>query len=185
MASGSIEAYDIHLSRVPLVFTFLAGLLFLVVGLDLGAMHAIFPYFSVEPDKIIILNFFIIVAVISGGALAVISLMYLLKPPVMLRASSEGISFGTGFRYALHTIPWSRVEDILHPAPAAHQTSGRQALDGLAIRTKGPEDMPHGRAASVGVLYARNMLSLSRFFMGNPAAEAREKIIKIKNKYGG
>jgi hypothetical protein len=184
MANEVTEHYDVTLSRLPLFLFFLMGSLFLVVGLDLALMHVLFPYFSIEQGKMLIFYAFLLFAIGCGGAIAVQMLLYMIKPPVMFRASPEGISFATGFRYNLFTIPWKYVEDVTLGMGKSKHIASRQVTADLQIIIKSSPEMPSAKATSMGVMYAFNCLTLSWTFMGRPTDKVREKILEMKKKYG-
>ncbi len=184
MAHEVNEHYDVPLSRLPLFLLFLLGSLFLVVGFDLALVHALFPYFSIEQEKKLIFYAFLLFAIGCGGVIAVQMLLYMIKPPVMFRVSPEGISFGTGFRYTLFTIPWKYVGDVRIGLEKSKLIANRQVTAGLQITIRNSPEAPSAKATSIGVMYAFNCLTLSRLYMGRPADKVREKILEMKKKYG-
>jgi len=178
------EQYDVPLSRIPLFLLFLAGAFFLVVGLDLGLLHIIFPYFSIDPEKKLVFYAFLLFAVGCGGAITAQMLLYLAKPPVMFRVSPEGISFGTGFRYTLFTIPWKYVESVSFGVEPTKLLVNKRIMAGLQIAIANSPDIPSNKPTSIGVLYVFNSLTLSWIYMGRPAGEVRDKILEMKKKHG-
>ncbi|MBP7737987.1 MAG: hypothetical protein KA369_18560 [Spirochaetes bacterium] len=184
MEANTSEQYDVPLSRIPLFLLFLIGLLFLVVGLDLGLFHVIFPYFSIDPEKKLIFYAFLLFAVGCGGAIVAQMLLYLAKPPVMFRVSTDGISFGTGFRYTLFTIPWKYVDSVSFGVEPTKLIANKQIMAGLQIAIANSPDIPSSKPTSIGVLYVFNCLTLSWIYMGRPTGEVRDRIIEMKKKHG-
>lgn len=179
----SSDSYEIRLSRAPLCALFVAGCLFAFAGLDIGFMHSVFPAFDIAPGKKIIFWLFLLFFVGFGTLIAVQMLLYILNPPVMFRASAEGISFGTGFRYALHAIPWRHVESIGGGIDAVQAAANRKLVGGLQITFRQSPDIPLMMPTSIGVSFVNYTLTLSWFYMGDSLSNAIEEVNALQKRY--
>ncbi len=174
------NSFEIRLSRIPLAVLFVAGCFFLFAGLDIGFFHSVFPNIGVNPDKKWIFYLFLLFFVGCGGAIAVQMLLYLINPPVMFRASPEGIAFGTGFRYRLHTIHWKYIESIHGGADLA--AAGDLKI-GLQVQFKNTNEIEGALPTSIGVVYQAYILTLSRMYMGTSVSETAGILNTMWKKY--
>lgn len=178
------DQYEIRLSRITLSLFFIAGAFFLLAGLEIGFFHTVFGPISVAPGKLWIYYAFLVCFIGIGGAAAVQSLLYLMSPPFLFRASAEGISFACGFRYNLFTIPWKYVEKVGAGVDLSQPLSG-QGSAGLQVTIRKSDDIPGDKPTSMGVSYFMNVVTLNIFYMSRPIKEAVEKVQEMHRKYGG
>jgi len=110
---GERDSFKVRVSRRLLLVVFLVGVLFLAVGLDLAYLHAVFDA-NVGSDKPVLFWIFNVFAIAIGALIAVTQGYYLVIPPIMLRVSHDGVSFGTGLRYKQELIPlrYLKSEDL-------------------------------------------------------------------------
>lgn len=94
-----------------------------------------------------------------GGVVALNCLWLAIFPPVMLRFSREGLSFGTGFRYKQFFIPWKHIVAIdygINPSMTAH----RELFGGVQITVADTPEVPACLITSAGVSYAFRKLTI-------------------------
>jgi hypothetical protein len=175
--------FQIRLSRIPLFLLFLAGAAFCLAGLDIAFFHSVFPAFQVKPGSKVVFYLFILFFAGCGGAIAVQMLLYLVLPPVMFRASVEGISFGTGFRYTLYTIPWKSVNAMGAGVDSAQLIVNKNIFAGLQVEFAHDPGLPSWLPTSIGVSYVFYTLTLSWIYMGAGLAQARQSIEILKKRY--
>jgi hypothetical protein len=172
-----IAPFEIRLSRMPLAALCAAGLFFFFMGLDIGFFHKLIPAFTITPDKKIIFFAFLVFFIGFGGVIAVQMIVYLMAPPVMLRADAVGIGFGTGFRYKLYTVPWCHVTGIGTGAGA----TVTNVTAGLQVSFAENDEVPSALPTSLGVSFFMNTLTLSLTYMDCSLAHA-EKVLKQLQK---
>jgi len=179
------DVYQIRLSRLPLFILFLFGAGFLFVGLELSVLHILFPGFTVAPDKTTVFYVFLVFVIGVGGLTTIQMFLYLILPPVMYRVSSEGISFGTGLRYKLFTIPWKHVDTIGGGIDLTVLVANKKIVGGLQIKFKESEEIPGLLATSIGVYYMFYIMTLSYWYMSRPIKEAISQTTEMQKKFAG
>lgn len=177
------DVFDIRLSRIPLFLLLCISSFLVAAGLDIGFIHAVIPPLDIDPDKKLFFWLFEFFFVIIGGVIAVQMLLYLISPPVMLRASAEGIAFGTGFRYNLFTIPWKYVDSIGGGIDMVQAVANKKIVGGIQITFKNSQDIPMWKATSIGISYVNYVLTLSIFYTGPKTSEAMEKLREMKKRF--
>jgi hypothetical protein len=136
------DTFTVRVNRLLLLFLAGIGLLFVTAG------------FFLIPTLLGALLFWLL-----GGVIAAQCLWYVLFPPVLLHFSPAGVSFGTGFRYAPYTIPWTQVESVgggINLSMTAH----RELFAGAQIVFKEAPGVPAGLATSAGVSYMFHRLTI-------------------------
>ncbi len=177
--------YAIRLSRKPLVLFFLSGSLLLIIGLDIALIHRLLPGFTIDPDQKIIFYLILVILIGFSGAVTLQLLVYLAQPPVMLRASREGISFGTGARYQLRTIPWKHIGEITVRPNHQEKSSAVDSRADLVIGIIDSSDMTAPRTTSLGIMHDTRGLTLSQFYLSCVSSEAAVILKGMKKKYSG
>jgi hypothetical protein len=175
--------YEIRLSRIPLFLLFLAGTAFCLAGLDIGFFHSVFPAFQVKPGSRTVFYLFLFFFAGCGGAIALQMFLYLVNPPVMFRASAEGISFGTGFRYTLYTIPWKSVKSIGAGVDSVQLAASRKLFAGLQVEFAHDPGLPSWMPTSIGVSYVFYCLTLSWWYMDAGLAQSKSAIEALRKRY--
>lgn len=183
--AGENDVLEIRLSRIPLILLFFIGAFFLWIGLELALFHSLFPAFEVEESRKIVFYLFLFFAIGAGGAIAIQMLLYMIFSPVMFRASAEGISFATGFRYSLFTIPWKYVDSFGFGLEASKLIANREVMGGLQVTFTPSRDIPNMKATSIGVMYVNYCLTLSIAYMGVRSLKMKETLEAMKNRYQG
>lgn len=182
--SDQQNIFEIRLARLPLFLLLIVGLCFFYVGLDLTVLHNLFTDFIVAPDNRIKFYLFLFIAFGVGGLIAVQMLLYLIIPPVLFRASAEGIAFATGLRYTLYTIPWKYVESIGGGIDVAALAAEKKIFGGLQIKFKESPEIPGILATSIGARYVYYILTLSYWYMNTSIKNAIIKTTQLKNRFG-
>jgi len=177
------DVFDIRLSRIPLFLLLCFSSFIVAAGLDIGFIHAVIPPFDIAPDKKLYFWLFEFFFVVIGGVIAVQMLVYLVSPPVMFRASSEGIGFGTGFRYNLFTIPWKYVDSIGGGIDLVQAVANRKLFGGIQVIFKNSQEIPMWKATSIGVSYMNYVLTLSVVYTGPGTSGALEKLKEMKKRF--
>ncbi len=175
--------YEIRLSRIPLFLLFLAGTSFCLAGLDIGFFHSVFPAFQVKTGSRTVYYLFLFFFAGCGGAIAAQMLLYLARPPVMFRASAEGISFGTGFRYTLYTIPWKSLKSIGGGIDPVQLAANKKLFAGLQLEFAHDPGLPSWKPTSIGVSYVNYRLTLSWWYMGAGLAESKAAVDALEKRY--
>jgi hypothetical protein len=177
------DVYRVPLSRLPLLLFLSIASLFVFVGLDLSVLHVLFPDFQINPGKIIVFYAFLFFAVVIGSIIAVQMVLYIVKPPIMFEVSSEGIAFGTGFRYTLYLIPWKYVDTIGAGIDMPGLAVNKKLIFGVMISIKQSNEIPGDMATSIGVKYEYNTLYLHWMYLGRPAKEVIATIEAMKKRH--
>lgn len=159
------DVFEVRVFRLSLLFFFIIGLAFLIVGLDALVFKTILNY-SPHPGREILYFFFKLFFVVIGGLIVWKEGLYLLRPPVMMRVSADGISFGTGMGYEQRLFEWKYFEKAVYGIGYRMLSASPDAAIGLEVRFKQSPDIPAGLATSAGVYYANYALWLDRRYMG-------------------
>ena len=183
MSVKNNDGFNILLSRKPLLLLFLTGLFLLTIVLDIILFHRLLPGFTIDPEQKIIFYLVLAFLIGFGGAIMGQLLVYLARPPVMLRASREGIAFGTGARYQLRTIPWKHIGEITIRPNSAAQSADENARAGLYIGLRRPSDMTDLKTTSLGIVYDGTGVTLGRFYLSCNSSEAAVILKGMKKKY--
>ncbi len=178
MAQSIIE---VRVSRWLLLMMFGFGALFLLIGLELGFFHVLFDDHTIAENS---LGTWIFVAfsIGVGGLIVVSQFQYLMRPPVMLAVSSEGVSFGTGFRYRPLHIAAEHVTSVnAFVSHASSETRGFGAARtaGVEICMKKSDAIPAGCATSAGISYSNYILRLSKSYMNAKPQEVVDAVQQI------
>lgn len=176
-------AYDIRLSRKPLILFLLPGLFLFTIGLDIVLFHRLLPGFTIDPELKIIFYLVLAILIVSSAVVMTQLLAYLVSPPVMLRADREGISYGTGARYHLRTIPWKYIGDITVLTIQQERSPAGGARADLAIGILGSSGMTALKTTSLGIVHDENGMTLSQFYLSCPSSEAAVTLKGMKKKY--
>jgi len=179
---ATADTLEIRLSRIVIALFLVAGLFFFLAGLDIGFYHWLLPEFEITPEKVWIYRLFLFF-VGCGGLVAVQMLLYLARPPVMLRADASGIAFATGMRYVPFTMGWKYVESIGLGVDPTLLASNKKLQAGLNIRFVKSGEIPGAKATSMGVSYFMHSLVLDWFYMDTPVGESIERISALREKF--
>ncbi len=173
------EMLEVRVSRKLLFVLTVVGLVFLMVGLDLGYFQKVFgPDFT--GDRVIVKWLFLFFSVICGGAIFLNSIIYLIVPPVMLRVSKDKIVFGTGMRYSPFTISAAMVERVESFTTLSNlEVNGKkETVDGGAcLYFKNDPSLPSQQTTSMGIKYENYKLEISSTYadLSGPEIAARTK----------
>ncbi|HPA73139.1 MAG TPA: hypothetical protein PKY31_12770 [Spirochaetota bacterium] len=178
------DLYDVRLSRIAILVFLGAGLFFLLAGLEIGFLHIVIGPISVAPDRLWAYYAFLAFFIGVGGAATIQMLLYLVSPPVMFRASAEGIAFASGMRYRPYLMAWKHVESVGAGVDLSQPLSG-QGSAGLQVTIRQTGEVPGDMATSIGVKYFMYVLTLNIFYMDRPVKEAVERVREMHRKFGG
>lgn len=142
------DSFTVRVNRPLLLFLALIGVIFFLAGLD-GLWFKTFDWSFPSPVLFIA---FIIFFPVCGAIIMLNCFWYLLFPPVMLRFSTEGVTFATGFRYRPHTVPWRHVESIGYGV-AVCATMKEQMAAGARVTFARTPEIPSAMATSMGLGY--------------------------------
>ncbi|MFA7686090.1 MAG: hypothetical protein WCX95_04805 [Candidatus Gracilibacteria bacterium] len=157
---------NIKLSRIPLFLLFVTGAFFVLAGLDITFFHRVLD-FQIAADKKLYFYLFDFFMIGCGGLITLQMLWYLISPATMLKADNEGIWFGCGLRYNLFNIPWKYVENIGGGIDKISLIANQKLIAGLQIQFKKSDEIPMGKATSIGLSYFNYCLTLNIFYMNN------------------
>lgn len=169
------DVFEVKVFRVSLLLFFIIGLAFLIVGLDALIFQKILNY-PPHPGREVLYFFFKLFFVVIGGLIVWKEGMYLIKPPVMMRVSTDGISFGTGMGYEQRLLPWKHFEKAVYGIGYRMLSASPDAAVGLEVRFKESPEIPAGLATSAGIYYANYALWLDRRYMGTSIKKTIEAI---------
>lgn len=170
--------FEVRVNRLLLSLFIFIGLLFLFVGLDLAFLHLVL---NPTVDNQLLMWLFNIFAIGMGTVLIISQGRYLIKPPLMMRVSPEGISFGTGFGYKQQLISWKYVQsaDYGHGYMTMSANPFKDLLLGVQVKFKSSKEIPSSLATSAGINYYNYTLFLNRLYMNKSAG----KTIAAINSY--
>jgi hypothetical protein len=171
----SQDVFEVKVFRLSLFFFFIIGLSFLIVGLDALVFKTILNY-PVQPGREILHFFFKLFFVVVGGLIVWKEGLYLLRPPVMMRVSTDGISFGTGMGYEQRLFDWKYFEKAVYGIGYRMLSASPDAAVGLEVRFKQSPEIPAGLGTSAGIYYANYALWLDRRYMGTSIKKTIEAI---------
>ena len=176
---------EVRVSRKLLLLLAFVGLVFFVVGMDIAYFHKVFgPEFT--GDRVIVKWVFLFFAVICGGAILINCVIYFFVPPLMLRVTSDKITFGTGFRYRPFDIPAKFVEKVeAFTKQSDLEVDGKRAIvdGGACISFRNDPSIPSQKATSAGIGYWNYQLNIeSRYanLSGPEIAERTKNILGLK-----
>ncbi len=161
------KTFTIRVSRWLNLLIFLIGILFLMVGVDLAFLHNIFDA-NVGSDKPLFFWLFNVIAIGLGSLIFINQGFYLLFPPVMMRISSNEISFGTGLRYKQTSIPLEYLESIaVYQKQSFIEIGGKRRVveGGVELRFARSTNIPAALTTSAGISYSDYCLRLSKAYM--------------------
>ncbi len=183
------DVFEVKVFRLSLLVFFIIGLAFLIVGLDALIFKTILNY-PPHPGREIIYFFMKLFFVVVGGLIVWKEGLYLIRPPVMMRVSADGISFGTGMGYEQRLFGWDCFEKAVYGIGYRMLSASPDAAIGLEVRFKQSPEIPAGLATSAGIYYAGYALWLDRRYMGTSIRKTIEAIrrfapegAKIEEKY--
>ena len=94
-----------------------------------------------------------------GGIVALQCGWYFLFPPVMLKFTPAGVSFGTGFRYKPFFIPWRQVVAVGYGVNPS-LTGWREKFAGASMTMADTPEIPACLITSAGISYAFRRLTI-------------------------
>jgi hypothetical protein len=169
------DVFEVKVFRLSLLVFFIIGLVFLIVGLDALVFKAIFNY-SPHPGREGLYFLFKLFFVVVGGLIVWKEGVYLVRPPVMMRVSAAGISFGTGMAYEQRLFSWDYFDKAVYGIGYRMLSASPDAAVGLEVRFKKSAEIPAGLATSAGIYYADYALWLDRRYMGTSIKKTIEAI---------
>lgn len=179
----SNNGFEVRVSRKLLLLLTVVGLVFLLVGLDIGFFHQVIgPEFG--QDKPIVKWLFLFFAVICGGAITVNCFIYLISPPLMLRVTKETITFAVGLRYNPFEVPTRLLEKVATYTQESNlEVNGKKAIveGGAELFLKSDSSIPAQKTTSMGVAYANYTIRIQSAYAnisGQKIVEEVNKIIK-------
>ncbi len=172
------NTFEVRVSRWLLLLIILVGLLFLLVGWDLTFSHIVFDR-GMGNDSPILTWAFRVFALAIGVIIIVTQGYNLIIPPVMMRVSQEGISFGTGARYTPRVIPLKYLRSVeTYQEESMLELMGRRRIveGGVALQFERAGDIPSGLATSAGVMYSDYCLRLRKAYMNRSPQQTVEAV---------
>jgi hypothetical protein len=169
------DVFEVKVFRLSLLVFFIIGLAFLIVGLDALVFKTILNY-PPHPGREALYFFFKLFFVVVGGLIVWKEAVYFVRPPVMLRVSAEGISFGTGLSYEQRLFEWKHFEKAVYGIGYRMLSASPDAAVGLEVRFRESPEIPAGLATSAGIYYANYALWLDRRYMGTSIKKTIEAI---------
>ena len=174
------DIFEVRVNRLILFCFALIGGLFLLAGLDMLVFGKVLDFDLSLWGAVAVLVFF----VGTGGAILANCALYLLKPPVMLRFSPQGVSFGTGFRYRHgEPFPWRLLQGAALSVDANSATSLKQLMAGPQLTFAQDPAIPQSLATSAGLSYAFSMLTLNALFMNRLPRTVLRQAERFKKSY--
>jgi|GEM_PF-2540001 len=163
----NIKAFEVRLSRWIILFFLIAGVLFLLGGLDLVLFKKVIgPQLSA--DNPIITWIIAILAMLAGGLIFTVQAYYLIIPPLLFSITDQKITFGTGLRYKPDSIATRYLKGVeFRKGSSIQKISGQQQVveGGLILYFQKSKGLPKMLPAAPGVIYADYCLRLSRLYM--------------------
>lgn len=179
MASNG--AFEVRVSRKLLLLLTVVGLVFLLVGLDIGFFHKVVgPEFG--QDKPIVKWLFLFFAVICGGVIAVNCFIYLIFPPLMLRVTKETITFAVGLRYNPFDVPTRLLESVTTYTQESNlEVNGKKAIveGGAELILKNDSSIPSQKTTSMGVAYVNYTIRIQSTYANTSGQQIVEEVNKI------
>jgi len=174
----SRDEFEVRVSRKFLVLITSVGLLFFLVGLDLAFLHVVFTP-DVDSGKVVLKWIFSIFAIGIGALIVVSQVWYLVFPPLMMRVSSEGVSFGTGFRYRQECIPLKYLESVqTFRTESMLEIWGKTRVveGGVELRFERAGEIPGASVTSAGISYSDYTLRLNKAYMNRSPSKIVEVV---------
>ena len=181
MAKGDV--FEVRFGRVPMSLFGLIGALFLLAGLDMAVFHRVLT-FDVDPDKRILFGLLQLFFIAIGGVVVGNCGWYVLRPPVMLRLSPEGVTFGTGFRYRPFTIPWRHVKSAGYGLDRPNLSPLETWNAGFRVEFEPSPDVPAWKATSIGIGYAFHRLVISGLYANRFPWTTLRAFEEFRRRYG-
>jgi hypothetical protein len=172
------DVFEVKVFRVSLFVFFIIGLAFLIMGLDALIFKRILTY-PPHPGQEGLYFLFKLFFVVIGGLIVWKEGPYLIRPPVMMRVSRDGISFGTGLLYEQRLFEWKHFEKAAYNIGYRMFSASPDAVVGLEVRFKESPEIPAGLATSAGIYYANYALWLDRRYMGTSIKKTIEAIRRL------
>lgn len=172
------DVFEVRVSRKLLLLIISVGLLFLVVGLDLTLLHIVFAP-DVGSGNVLLKWAFSVFAIGIGALILLTQSWYLIFPPLMMRISKEGVSFGTGLRYRQELIPLKYLSSAeVFRTDSMFEIAGktREVEGGVALEFEQAREIPASLITSAGISYANCSLSLRKTYMNRSPSETVEAV---------
>lgn len=160
------EVFTVQVSRFLLFFLADIGLLFVLAGCFL------------IPTIWGALLFWLL-----GGIVALQCGFYFIFPPVMLQFTSQGMSFGMGFRYKLFFIPWKHITAISYGVNPT-LTGWREKFAGVQITVADNPEVPVSLITSAGIGYAFRRITIHWLYANRFPWTIVEIGNRFKQQYG-
>ena len=170
------QSFDIVGSRLLALGTFLLGCFFLFYVYDMNFAQRVFdPTRGVQNPVIIgITN---VVSTLVGLILFIRQGYFLIKPPVLLRVSRQGVDIGTGWMYKPYQVPMKLVD---HARIFQNNTTlaiiGRTSAAGVEIVLKETKKIPDQLWPGAGVQYRDRKVRVFKTYMAVSPDQALEGI---------
>jgi len=175
----SRDGFEVRVSRKLLLLIISVGLLFFLVGLDLVFLQVVFTP-DVGSDNLVLKWIFSLFAIGIGALIVVTQGWYLVLPPLMMRVSSEGVSFGMGLRYRqeciiplkyLESVQTFKTESMLEIGGKTRVVEG-----GVELRFERTGEIPGALVTSAGISYSDYTLRLNKAYMNRSPSKTVEAV---------
>jgi len=175
------DVFEIRVSRKLLLLIILVGLFFFLVGLDLAFLHVVFSP-DVGLGNVVLKWIFSLFAIAIGALILLTQSWYLIFPPLMMRVSSEGVSFGTGLRYRQELIPLRYLESVqVFRTESMLEIGGKTRVveGGVELRFERTGEIPGALATSAGISYSDYTLRLNKAYMNRSPSRTVEAVSRF------
>ena len=171
------DNFEIRLSRLITIPLFLAGLVFLLPGLDMLAFHLLFP----RPPQGMAIPYYILALLFTlmGGSITVKMSKTIMTPPILLRLTPSEISFPKGlYSYELYRMQWNQYEKAEYGLKYKILSLIPVSFAGLVvkIRPTGDQHITTNRWTDMGISYEAPTLCINRWCMDRPIGQAMAAI---------
>lgn len=175
---------EIRVSRRVMLIKMFMGLAFVLGGLVL-AFPGRLCEFAIPEDRVHIFKALGGATVLIGFIIALPQAYYMCRPPVMMRATGDGIFFGTGRLYRLELLEWRHFKSVSVGTGPATSASTDQPIGSLEVIFKSAPGVPCSIRTPAGISYHNYVLSLNRFYMNRPVEAIVPAIREIHGKISG
>ena len=174
MPTETPSPLEVRLSRLPCLVVVSVCLLFLAAGLDLVFFRAVLD-FQIEPENRAAYYGFLMVCFLLGGAGLIQTLWNLVRPPVLLRIDSQGVSFASGMRYQPYSVPGKFVKSAGYGL-SADMTAKLNWFSLVKIELAQAPELPAAKITSIGVKYEWYTIYLPWFYRDTSGSRIIEAV---------
>jgi len=176
--------YEVRISRLFLVALIAVGLIFLAVGVDIGFGHWIFDE-ALESGNELPKLLFAIFLILIGSVIVASQTFFLIIPPLMLRVTTDFVSFGTGFLYSQFKIPANKMISVdVFTGASDMEIMGKRkiAVKGVELRFSRDESVPKSMGTSAGVTFSDYTLRLHKPYISKRPDRIVSEIRRLVEK---